>query len=97
MINDDILEIISDSVSEYADNHWHRDDFDNEYQRQKYLRELAEGNGWNDDVADEVLDDIDGIEWEDENGNTGVIDSSDDDVIAAVYEAIESEAEYWLD
>jgi hypothetical protein len=95
MINDEILEIISDVVSEYADNHWHSDDFDNEYQRGKYLREIADGCGWNDDAADEVLDMLDGEEWEDETGATHPIDIEDDDVIDAVYKAISDEAEYW--
>ena len=97
MINDEILDIISDAVSDYADRHWHRDDFDNEYERGKYLRELAEGNGWNDDVADEVLGMIEGEEWEDEDGVVRPIDVEDQEVVDAVYEAIESEASYWAD
>jgi hypothetical protein len=97
MINDEILDIISDAVSDYADRHWGRDDFDNEYERGKYLRELAEGNGWNDDVADEVLGMIEGEEWEDEDGVVRPIDVEDQEVVDAVYEAIESEASYWAD
>lgn len=97
MINDEILDIISETVSEYADNHWHSDDFENEHERQTYLEELAAGNGWNDDAAEEVLDMLEGVEWEDENGVVRPIDVEDREVIDAVYEAIESEASYWAD
>jgi hypothetical protein len=95
MINDEILEIISDAVSDYANNHWTSSDFDNDYQRGKYLREIADGNGWNDDVAEDVLEMLDGEEWEDETGTLHPIDIEDDDVINAVYEAISEEADYW--
>ena len=97
MINDEIESTIYDVVSEWFDNHCHRDDFDNAYQRQKYLRELADGSGWNDDVADECLEELADYEWEDEFGTMHLIDTSDDDVIGAVYEQIVREAEYWID
>ena len=97
MINDEILDIISETVSDYANCHWESDDFDNEHERQTYLQELAEGNGWNDDVADEVLGMLEDKEWEDEDGVVRPIDVEDQQVVDAVYEAIESEASYWAD
>jgi hypothetical protein len=97
MINDEILEIISDVVSEYADNHWHSDDFDSQRQRVHYLEEIAEGNGWNDEVEDEVYGELEGQTWEDENGVEHVIDLTDPDVQQAISDAVCEEAEYWLD
>ena len=97
MINNEIRSIIADTVSDYANNHWHSYDFESEYDRQRYLEELADGNGWNDDVADQVLEDLDGQEWEDEEGLVHEINVNDQDVIDAVYDQIEKEADYWAD
>lgn len=97
MINNEIRSIIADTVSDYANCNWRSYDFESEYERQRYLQELADGNGWNDDVADQILEDLDGQEWEDEEGLVHEINVEDQDVIDAVYDQIEKEADYWAD
>ena len=96
MINDEIREIIDNAVSEYADNHWHRDDFEDEYERRKYLEEISEGTGWNDDAEDDVADMVAGEKWEDENGVEHEIDINDEDVREYIADAIVTEADWYL-
>lgn len=97
MITDEIKNIIDQAVSDYADSHWHHDDFDSARQRIKYLEEIADGNGWNDDAADGVIEILDSEDWEDENGNPVEVDTTDQDVLDYIYNAICEEAENWLE
>ena len=97
MINDEIKNIISEVVSDYAGSHWREDDWDSERQRIKYLEEIADGIGWNDDAADGVIEMLNEQDWEDEDGNPVEIDTTDQDVIDYIYEQISSEAEDWLE
>ena len=95
MINEEIDSLIYDTVSDYANNHWTRYDFDNEYQRGKYLEEIADGGGWIDDVEDEVYSELEGQTWEDEHGKEHEIDLNDPDVRQAITDQICREADYW--
>ena len=95
MMNDEIDSLIYDAVSDYADSHWHRDDFDNERERDEYLEEIANGSGDIDYVADEINEILDGQVWEDENGVEHEIDLNDPEVQQAITDQISSEADYW--
>jgi hypothetical protein len=76
---------IREAVSEWFDGHCHSDDFDSEYERQKYFRDLMDGNGDTDYIYDCIIDDI---EYE------YMTDAEVDDVID---DAIVDEASYWAD
>lgn len=76
---------ISEAVSNWFDGHCHSDDFDSEYQRQQYFRDLSNGYGDSDYIYDEVIDEI---EYE---------FLTEDEVSDLIDEAIVNEAEYWAD
>ena len=97
MINEEIKNIIDEVVSDYASAHWREDDWGSERQRIKYLEEISEGTGWNDDAADGVIEMLEEQDWEDEDGNPVEIDTTDQDVLDYIYNAICEEAEDWLD
>lgn len=96
MINDEIKSLIKDAVSDYANSHWGHDDFMSERERIHYLEEISEGNGWNDDVEDEIYSELEGQTWEDENGIEHEIDLDDDEVLEYISDAICNEADYYL-
>ncbi len=83
-INDEKYNI-REAVSEWFDGHCHSDDFDSEYERQQYFRDLIDGNGDADYIYDCV---IDNIEYE---------YMTEDEVDDVIDEAIVDEAEYWAD
>jgi hypothetical protein len=82
---DEETDNIREAVSDWFDDHCHSDDFDNEYQRQRYFRDLIDGNGDADYIYDEVIDEIE-YEY-----------MTEDEVSSLIDEAIVDEAEYWAD
>lgn len=96
MLSELIREIVNDVVSDYANNHWTRDDFDNERERHEYLQELAEGEGDMDSVIDDVLEEIENNDWENDEGDLIDIDINSEELIDYIIEAIKDEADYYL-
>ena len=82
---DDETDDIREAVSDWFDGHCHSDDFDSEYQRQRYFQDLINGEGDADYIYDEVIDEIE-YEY-----------MTDDEVSGLIDEAIVDEAEYWAD
>ena len=80
---EDEREEIREAVSDWFDDHCGRDDFDNEYQRVKYFKELSEGDGDVDYIYDCVMEDV---EYE---------FLTDDEANEVFDDAVQSEAEYY--
>ena len=82
---DDETDNIREAVSDWFDDHCHSDDFDSEYERQRYFRDLQDGNGDADYIYDEVIDEIE-YEY-----------MTNDEVSSLIDDAIVDEASYWAD
>ena len=82
---DEETDNIREAVSDWFDDHCHSDDFDSEYQRQRYFRDLINGVGDADYIYDEVIDEIE-YEYMTEDEASSLID-----------DAIVEEAEYWAE
>ena len=82
---DEETDNIREAVSDWFDDHCHSDDFDSEYQRQRYFRDLINGEGDADYIYDEVIDEIE-YEY-----------MTEDEVSSLIDDAIVEEAEYWAD
>lgn len=82
---DDETDNIREAVSDWFDGHCHSDDFDSEYQRQQYFRDLIDGDGDADYIYDCVIDEIE-YEY-----------MTEDEVNNLIDEAIVDEASYWAD
>lgn len=82
---DEETDNIREAVSDWFDDHCHSDDFDSEYQRQRYFRDLINGNGDADYIYDCVIDEIE-YEY-----------MTDDEVSSLIDDAIVDEAEYWAE
>ena len=82
---DDETDNIREAVSDWFDDHCHSDDFDSEYERQRYFRDLQDGNGDADYIYDCVIDEIE-YEY-----------MTEDEVSKLIDEAIVDEASYWAD
>ena len=80
---DEEKEELSEAVSDWFSDNCGSDDFDNEYQRVKYFKELAEGDGDVDYIYDCVME---YVEYE---------FMTDDEANEAFDNAVKSEADYY--
>ena len=96
MIEDYIAEVIDDIVSDYANNHWTSDDFENDWERHDYLQELAEGEGDMDAVIDDILEEIENSDWENDEGDPIDIDINSEELIDYIIETVKDQASYYL-
>jgi len=83
---DYMKELIDEAVSDYANGHWTSDDFDNNYERRSYLRDLANGDGDLDYEADCIIEEL-----------PEEVDLEVEEIDNYLTTAIMAEADYWAD